>query len=42
MVGTTLTRREMLHLALMSSEKTVLPMRWRTYPGGLAMYLSTR
>ena len=33
-IGTTLTRGELLHLSLMSSE-TVLPMRWvGTYPGG--------
>jgi hypothetical protein len=38
-VGTTLTRGEMLHLALMSV-KTVQPMRLgRTYPGGLKVFV---
>src|SRR5690606_19142272 len=33
LVGTTLTRREMLHLALMSSENRAANALGRTYPG---------
>ncbi len=38
-VGTTLTRREMLHLALMSSENRAAHALGRTYPGGLASFV---
>ncbi|NMM75704.1 serine hydrolase [Acidovorax sp. SRB_24] len=38
-VGTTLTRREMLHLALMSSENRAAHALGRTYPGGLALFV---
>lgn len=37
-VGTRLTRREMLHLALMSSENRAAHALARTYPGGLAAF----
>ena len=40
MVGTTLTRREMLHLALMSSENRAANALGRTYPGGLAVFVN--
>lgn len=40
MVGTTLTRREMLHLALMSSENRAANALGRTYPGGLAVFVA--
>lgn len=40
MVGTTLTRREMLHLALMSSENRAANALGRTYPGGLSLFVS--
>lgn len=39
-VGTTLTRREMLHLALMSSENRAANALGRTYPGGLAPFVA--
>ncbi len=38
-VGTTLTRGEMLHLALMSSENRAAHALGRTYPGGLATFV---
>lgn len=38
-VGTTLTRGEMLHLALMSSENRAAHALGRTYPGGLALFV---
>lgn len=40
MVGTTLTRREMLHLALMSSENRAANALGRTYPGGLPAFVA--
>lgn len=40
MVGTTLTRREMLHLALMSSENRAANALGRTYPGGLSTFVA--
>lgn len=40
LVGTTLTRREMLHLALMSSENRAAHALGRTYPGGLALFVT--
>ncbi|MDD2712759.1 MAG: D-alanyl-D-alanine endopeptidase [Simplicispira sp.] len=40
MVGTTLTRREMLHLALMSSENRAANALGRTYPGGLGVFVT--
>ncbi|WP_027994941.1 serine hydrolase [Simplicispira psychrophila] len=40
MVGTTLTRREMLHLALMSSENRAANALGRTYPGGLVAFVA--
>ena len=40
MVGTTLTRREMLHLALMSSENRAANALGRTYPGGLPLFVA--
>ena len=40
MVGTTLTRREMLHLALMSSENRAANALGRTYPGGLKTFVA--
>lgn len=40
MVGTTLTRREMLHLALMSSENRAANALGRTYPGGLSLFVA--
>ena len=39
-VGTTLTRGEMLHLALMSSENRAAHALGRTYPGGLDSFVS--
>ena len=39
MVGTTLTRGEMLHLALMSSENRAAHALGRTYPGGLDVFV---
>ncbi len=39
-VGTTLTRREMLHLALMSSENRAANALGRTYPGGLGVFVA--
>ncbi len=39
-VGATLTRREMLHLALMSSENRAAHALGRTYPGGLQVFVS--
>lgn len=38
-VGTTLTRGEMLHLALMSSENRAAHALGRTYPGGLGVFV---
>lgn len=38
-VGTTLTRAEMLHLALMSSENRAAHALGRTYPGGLGNFV---
>lgn len=38
-VGTTLTRGELLHLALMSSENRAAHALGRTYPGGLARFV---
>jgi len=39
-VGTTLTRGEMLHLALMSSENRAAHALGRTYPGGLERFVA--
>lgn len=39
-VGTVLTRREMLHLALMSSENRAAHALGRTYPGGLPAFVA--
>ena len=39
-VGTTLTHGELLHLALMSSENRAAHALGRTYPGGLATFVS--
>lgn len=39
-VGTQLTREEMLHLALMSSENRAAHALGRSYPGGLAAFVS--
>ncbi len=39
-VGTTLSRREMLHLALMSSENRAAHALGRTYPGGLQTFVA--
>lgn len=39
-VGTTLTRGELLHLALMSSENRAAHALGRTYPGGLNAFVS--
>jgi D-alanyl-D-alanine endopeptidase (penicillin-binding protein 7) len=39
-VGTTLTRGELLHLALMSSENRAAHALGRTYPGGLTTFVS--
>ena len=39
-VGTTLTRGEMLHLALMSSENRAAHALGRTYPGGMTTFVS--
>ncbi|MDL5038297.1 D-alanyl-D-alanine endopeptidase [Comamonas resistens] len=38
-VGTTLSRSEMMHLALMSSENRAAHALGRTYPGGLAQFV---
>ncbi|MEG0936517.1 MAG: D-alanyl-D-alanine endopeptidase [Comamonas sp.] len=38
-VGTTLTRSEMMHLALMSSENRAAHALGRTYPGGLGQFV---
>lgn len=38
-VGTTLTRQELLHLALMSSENRAAHALGRTYPGGLGVFV---
>lgn len=38
-VGTTLTRREMMHLALMSSENRAAHALGRTFPGGLDQFV---
>jgi D-alanyl-D-alanine endopeptidase (penicillin-binding protein 7) len=40
-VGTTLSRGELLHLALMASENRAANALGRTYPGGLATFVST-
>ena len=39
-VGTQLTREEMLHLALMSSENRAANALGRTYPGGLSVFVA--
>ena len=39
-VGATLTRQEMLHLALMSSENRAAHALGRTYPGGMKVFVS--
>jgi len=39
-VGTTLSRAELLHLALMSSENRAASALGRTYPGGLSTFVS--
>jgi serine-type D-Ala-D-Ala endopeptidase (penicillin-binding protein 7) len=39
-VGTSLTRGELLHLALMSSENRAAHALGRTYPGGMAAFVS--
>lgn len=39
-VGTTLTRGELLHLALMASENRAAHALGRTYPGGLSAFVS--
>lgn len=39
-VGTRMTRREMLHLALMSSENRAASALGRNYPGGLAAFVA--
>ncbi len=39
-VGTTLTRGELLHLALMSSENRAAHALGRTYPGGLEVFVA--
>lgn len=39
-VGTTLTRQEMLHLALMSSENRAANTLGRTYPGGIGVFVA--
>jgi len=39
-VGTTLSRQEMLHLALMSSENRAAHALGRTYPGGLDVFVT--
>ncbi len=39
-VGTTLSRGEMLHLALMSSENRAAHALGRTYPGGMATFVN--
>ncbi|MCB2015956.1 MAG: serine hydrolase [Hydrogenophaga sp.] len=38
-VGTTLTRRELMHLALMSSENRAAHALGRTYPGGIDQFV---
>ena len=39
-IGTTLTRRELLHLGLMSSENRAIHALGRTYPGGISAFVS--
>ncbi len=39
-VGTTLSRRQMLHLALMSSENRAAHALGRTYPGGMEVFVA--
>lgn len=39
-VGSTLTRRELMHLALMSSENRAAHALGRTFPGGMAAFVS--
>jgi serine-type D-Ala-D-Ala endopeptidase (penicillin-binding protein 7) len=39
-VGTTLTRRELMHLALMSSENRAAHALGRSYPGGMSAFVS--
>lgn len=39
-VGTTLTRGELLHLGLMSSENRAIHALGRTYPGGMSAFVS--
>ena len=39
-IGTTLTRRELLHLGLMSSENRAIHALGRTYPGGMSAFVS--
>ncbi|WP_354004972.1 serine hydrolase [Ramlibacter albus] len=39
-VGTTLTRRDLMHLALMSSENRAAHALGRTYPGGMSAFVS--
>ena len=39
-VGTTLSRRQMMHLALMSSENRAAHALGRTYPGGLSVFVT--
>lgn len=38
-IGTTMTRRELLHIGLMSSENRAIHALARTYPGGLAAFI---
>ena len=39
-IGTTLTRKELLHLGLMSSENRAIHALGRTYPGGISAFVS--
>lgn len=39
-IGTTLTRKELLHLGLMSSENRAIHALGRTYPGGMSAFVS--
>ena len=39
-IGTTLTRSELLHLGLMSSENRAIHALGRTYPGGISAFVS--
>lgn len=39
-IGTTLTRRELLHLSLMSSENRATHALGRTYPGGMGAFVA--